>query len=172
MAGPVYSDATRAKLGDLLLKLTTNKATRPTITRAISKIDPTMKFSEHDTEDLRSEVMGMIENDKEEREKEAMYRRLAAQRKQVMEGFGPDPEAAKPHIEAVDKIVQETGLDFKRAAKLYAAENPPPPPRPEGVIGTKWEMPNVEELFTNQKAYETDLANQAISEIMASRKTA
>lgn len=171
MAEPTYPPETERKLGRLLMKLTQNPRTRSTVTRAITEVDPSYKFNEHETEDLKYYIDERFEKLKEEEQVERLKASMSRARNRVKESFGGSEEEREKNIQAVEALMRETGLpDYERAAKLYAAENPPPPPKPEPVIGSRWEMPNVERLFTDQKAYELDLANEAVAKIIAARQ--
>jgi hypothetical protein len=167
---PTYSDETRQKLGDLLLKLRSNPKTAKTVAKAIQELDPAIRFPDVEHDELREYVDKRLQEAEEQREREELERRLAMQRRKVMEGFGPDPETQKKHIERVEQLMKKYNLfDYEAAAKLYAAENPPPPPKPERP-SANWEAPKTKELFENLLGYEREQAYRVIDELAAARK--
>lgn len=165
-----YSDETYGKLGRLLQRLRDNPKTSKVVAKAITAIDDSYKFPDLEQDQLKEYVDNKFESLQNDREREDFTKRLAFQRRQVMQSFGHEPADQEKHIAGVEKVMQETGLyDYHRAAKLYAAENPPPPPRPESR-SANWQAPNAKELFENPLNYERSEAYKAIDDIMVARK--
>jgi len=167
----MITDETRKKLGDLLLKLRSNPKTAKTVASAIREIDPSIRFPDLEADSLKEYVDSKFREAEEQKEREAIQNRLEEQRRKVMESFGSDPKVQKKHIEGVEKIMKKYNLfDYEAAAKLYAADNPPPPPKPEYPLPSNWKAPDEKKLFENLLGYERDLAMRAIDELASARK--
>lgn len=161
-----YSEKTLSELGQLMLKLRKNPKTSKTIARAVNEIDPSVKFPDLETDDLRSEMNRRFAEQDEARDREEAMRRLAAQRRRVSERYDNDPK----HVQAIEGLMQKYGLlDYEAAAKLYAAEQPAPTPRQEPRPTANWHMPDIKALMENPLRYEREEAFKAIDEINANR---
>jgi hypothetical protein len=160
------SDQTTKELADLLVRLRKNPKTSNKVARLINEVDPTIKFPDVETEDLRRELMGQIDELKNERERDAALRKIAAGRRRVAQSFGEDPEIQSRHLAGVEEVIERTGLiDYEEAAKIYAYEQPKPEPRPEPFMGQQWQAPDTKGLFENPIAWARNEANKAIKEI-------
>ncbi len=171
MAAQQLSDQTTKELADLLVRLRKNPKTSGKVARLINEVDPSIKFPDLETADLRAELMGQIDELKNERERDAALRKIAAQRRRVAQSFGDDPEIQARHLAGVEKVIEQTGLvDYEQAAKIYAYDQPKPEPRPEPFMGQQWQAPDIKGLFENPLAFGRNEAFRAIDEINKSKQ--
>lgn len=151
----------------LLVELTKDPRTRLNVSRAIKELRPDIEMPYLEIDEFKESVNKKLEEEKAEREREKVIERLERERERIVKKYG---EEATKEIEA---LMEKNGLaDYSLAAKLYAADLPPPKERsaPVNRHGERWEMPNFEEFKTNARDAALKKAYEVIDEMRGGRR--
>lgn len=161
---------TLVELGRLLLAMSQNKDTRPTVLKAVKKVDKTFELPD---DIVRTDVLETVDSRFAERDaKEAADRikaKLASDREGLIDGkLLPGRKFSEDDVKKIEGFMEEKGYtDYADAAVLWGSSQKPPEPSPEIPSAGMWEMPKVTNPFDTGSLTRdaTKRAYQAIAEL-------
>lgn len=117
------AEADRDQLADLIAKISSDPRTRKTVIKAIKEVEPNWQVpADVIADDLREETDAKLAEIRQEAESRRIRDDLERKRRRVADKYGEDA------VQAIEKdIMQKHGIaDYDLAARVYAAEQPPP----------------------------------------------
>lgn len=171
---PNFSDKTRDEMAALLHELRTNPRTSKDVARQIKTLYPGARFSDLETDELKSYVDKRFEAAEIAKEREDARARIENERVNIASRYTrPDGSIDYSHIEKIDNIIKQNNyaIPYETAAKIYAAELPNPKPQPEPWQQSQyWQRPNMKGFNENPSKWMRDKANETITELMAGKR--
>lgn len=169
-----FSDKTKDEMAALLHELRNNPKTAKAVARQIKELYPNARFSDLETDDLKSYVDSKFEDAEIAAERQAALDRIASARAQVASRFTKDDGSVdESHMGKIDAIIKRAnyGIDYDTAAKIYAAEMPAPKPQPEPWQQAQyWQRPNMDGFQKDPQKWMRNKANETITELMNSKR--
>lgn len=163
MPGQKLSPEAEKQLAELSMQLAHNPKTRAKYVKLVQEIDPSKRFPDVETDDIREEMNTRFAEQAATQQAERVRQQLETQRAGLITSGRFQEEDVKK-IET--DIMPKYGLtDYDAAATLYAAQTKPQTPVPE-IKGRTWEMPLPDKKdMGNLANYARKQAYAAIDEI-------
>lgn len=161
------SPEAQAQLADLSVALAHNPKTRKQFTKLVQEIDPTKRFADVETDELRESIDHKFAERDQQAEAARTRQRLEAQRQGLISsGRFKEEDVAKMEKDVMEKH----GIsDYDIASKVYAADMKPVSPTSE-IKSRTWKMPVLQkEDLGNLTQHSRDKAYAVIDEIRGRR---
>lgn len=162
MAEKTLSPEAQADLAQLAIGLANDPEIGLIVKKRISQLDPTKRFPEVDTADIRAEIRKEFETRDMNRQKDEALERQRQQRQSLISSgrFQEDD------VKEIEKLMEKEGIaNYDTAAKIFAADRKPATPTHE-IKSRVWEMPKLnKENFNNIAQHSLSEAYRAVDEI-------
>ncbi len=132
------SPEAQAQLAKLATDLANNPKTRKGFTKLVREIDPSKRFPDVETDEIREEMRKEFETRDADRKKEAALAKIEAQKNGLKSRY--DDKA----IGEIEALMEKLGIsDYDIAARLYASEIAAATPRSGEYVEDdhKWSLP-------------------------------
>lgn len=165
-------EADRDQIAELIAKISADPATRKTVIKAIKHVEPKWEVpADIAVDDLREETRAQLDAMRQENESRRIRDELERKRKSIADRYGED---SVKEIET--NIMEKHGIvDYDVAARLYAAEQPPPDrerrAREDSRHGATWELPQIDlaAYMANPRKAALDEAYKVVDELRGRR---
>jgi hypothetical protein len=153
------------ELGRLLKKLSGHPQTRRETYKLLKKANPNARFIDQELEDYKEAEAKRREDEKLERERQAVMTRLENERKALAERYDEE------HIKEIEALMQKHGISsYEIGAKLYASEVAPSRGSSSNPQGQTWTMPDNKDLLADPRKWATDQAANIIEEFKRNQR--
>lgn len=166
-AKPALSSEAQAQLSELALALAHNPKTRKKFVGLVKEIDPSRRFPDVETDQIREDMEKEFEKRDQAREAARVKERMESQRESLKSRY------EDKDIEEIEKLMEKKGIsDYEDGATLYSAVNKPAKPTHD-IKSHAWEMPTVDRKdFNNLTQISRKKAYEAIDDLQTKRKHA
>lgn len=155
------------EVGKMMRRVAANPKTRRQVYQTLKQADPSVRWPDQDIEDFKEEWLKKQDEERIARKAAEDKAEMEKQRATFLERYGEED------LKKIEKLMEKHAIfDYEVAAKLYAAEAPPPTQGNEayGSAGsTRWEMPSDKELLDNPTKWADKMARQTIAEFRQQR---